>query len=141
MINTTSITSRLLILASVVSVAALLFSAVYYNSQANHSPSDDTLVSSEAELSSSWFKKVIHRRAKAGRKSGKVHRSKGGKDDDDYCDMRMFEGHWAYAQGCDGNSYDVEIYRHGRKKYIYKETAVRELYLLQSILIPICFSV
>ena len=116
MISTTRIThyaSRLMIL---VSVAALLFSAVYYNSQANHSPSDDTLVSSE--LSPSWFKKVIHRRAKAGRKSGKVHRSKGGKDDDDYCDMRMFEGHWAYAQGCDGNSYDVEIYRHGRKKYI-----------------------
>ena len=80
-------------------------------------------------MSPSWLKKVIHRRAKAGHKSGKVHRSKGkGGKDDDYCDMRMFEGHWVYVQGCDGKSYDVEIYRHGRKKYIYKETAVRELY-------------
>ena len=124
MISTTSIASRLMISASVVS-AALLFSAVYYNynPQANHGQHDDALVSSEGELSSSWLKKAIHRRAKAGRKSGKVHRSRSG--DDDYCDMRMFEGQWVYAQACDGKSYDVEIYGHGRKKYIYKETAVR----------------
>ena len=118
MISTTSITSRLLISASVVFAALLLVSAEHFNSQANHGQ-HDTLLSEE--LSPSWLKKGIHRRAKA-RKSGKVHHS-GGKDDD-YCDMSLFEGPWAYAQGCDGNSYDVVIYRHGRKKYIYKETAV-----------------
>ena len=76
---------------------------------------------------------MIHHRAKAGHKSGKVHRGKGWKEDDDYCDMRLFEGHWVYAQGCDGNSYDVEIYPHGRKKYIYKETAVRVIFVAESI--------
>ena len=131
--TTSRITSRFIIRISVsVVLAALLFSAVYYNydsqSQANHGHHDDTLVSEE--FSPSWLKKVIHRRAKAGHKSGKVHRGKGGKDDD-YCDMRLFEGHWVYAQGCDGNSYDVVIYRHGRKKYIYKETAVRVIFVAE----------
>jgi hypothetical protein len=131
--STTSITHYASRLIVSVSVAALLFSAVYYNynsqsHQANHVHHDDTLVSEE--LSPSWLKKVIHRRAKAGHKSGKVHRGKGGKDDD-YCDMRLFEGHWAYAQGCDGNSYDVVIYRHGRKKYIYKETVVRVIFVAE----------
>ena len=119
MISTTSITSRLLISASVVFAALLLVSAEHFNSQANHGQHDTLIIS--GELSPSWLKKGIHRRAKA-RKSGKVHHS-GGKDDD-YCDMSLFEGPWVYAQGCDGNSYDVVIYRHGRKKYIYKETAV-----------------
>ena len=81
-------------------------------------------------VSSYWLKlkKIYQRRRAKARKSGKVHHSKvgkGDKDNDGYCtDMRLFEGSWVYAEGCDSNSYDVEIYPKGRRKYIIKETLV-----------------